>query len=103
MGTHLYVCENGGPMVVATEGTPPRWVTCPIDSTVECARCGGAQLQGEAQAFTGGSSALYRCKWGHGQTLRISGVGLPESAQCPVCDGLMLPEPSSAEPACSHA
>jgi hypothetical protein len=92
MGTHLYVCENDGPLVVATEGAPPRWVTCPTGNGVECNRCEGAQLQGAAKDFGEGEGFVYRCKSGHARTLRLpAGVGRPESAHCPDCDGLMLP------------
>lgn len=79
-------------MVVAMEGAPPRWVTCPACAGFECSRCPGALLQGDAPDFTGGSSRVYRCEAGHEQTLRLpAGVPIPESAQCSRCDGLMLP------------
>ena len=92
MGTHLYVCENGGPMVIATEGAPPRWVTCPSGRAVDCQRCDGAELQGVGQDFGGGQRFVYRCKSGHEKGLRMpDGVGRPESAHCTDCDGLMLP------------
>jgi hypothetical protein len=92
MSAHLYVCDVGGPMVVATEGAPPRWVTCPDCAGFECCKCPGALLQGDAPDFTGGSSRVYRCEAGHEQTLRFpADMQMPESAQCSRCDGLMLP------------
>jgi hypothetical protein len=92
MGTHLYVCENGGPMIVATTGAPPRWVTCPSGTGIECDRCDGAQLQGVAPDFGGGVPFVYRCKSGHEKTLQLpTGMRRPESAHCTDCDGLMLP------------
>ena len=92
MSAHLYVCDSGGPMVVAMDGAPPRWVTCPVCTGFECSKCPGAQLQGEAPDFPGGSSLVYRCEAGHEQQLRLpQGVEMPESAQCSRCDGMMLP------------
>lgn len=92
MGTHLYVCDSGKPMVIATEGPPPRWVTCPVCNAVECQHCDGAQLQGATQDFLGGARVAYRCPVGHEKVLRMpTGGGLPESAQCVECDGMMLP------------
>ena len=83
-------------MLVTTEGTPPRWVTCPACTIVDCERCDGAQLQGDAASFTGGASGLYRCEAGHEKVLTMPlGLGLPESAQCPECDGMMLPLPAA--------
>ncbi len=97
MGTHLYVCDNGGPMVVATVGPPPRWITCPVCTAVECARCDGAQLSGDAQGFAGGAYIVYRCEAGHEKPLRLPvGKDLPESVQCVECDGVMLPTPPPA-------
>jgi hypothetical protein len=94
MGAHLYLCDNGGPMVVATDGAPPRWVTCPACNVVDCNQCKGAKLQGAAPDFAGGASAVYRCEAGHEQTLRMPvGLEVPESAQCVRCDGMMLPQP----------
>jgi hypothetical protein len=93
MGAHLYVCDNGGPMVVATDGAPPRWVTCPACNIVDCSQCKGAQLQGGAEDFEVGASAVYRCPSGHEQMLRMPvGKDLPESAQCSRCDGMLLPK-----------
>lgn len=92
MGTHLYICENGGSMVVAMDGMPAPWVTCPECDGIDCDRCDGAQLQGDATAFSEGARAVYRCAAGHEKTLRVpSGAGLPESAQCTECDGMLLP------------
>jgi hypothetical protein len=92
MGTHLYVCDEGGPLVVATPGTPPGWVTCPLGSGYECSRCKGAALQGEAEPFCGGPASLYACAAGHRQVLQTPmGKGLPESAECPECKGTLLP------------
>ena len=91
MGTHLYVCDKGPPMVVATQGAPPRWITCPACATFECDRCDGAQLEGEAEQFADGRSVLFRCEAGHEKTLRIpASGGVPESASCVECDGMML-------------
>jgi hypothetical protein len=93
MHTHLYVCEEGGPMVLGVAGTPPLWVTCPIGPKgLECMRCDGARLEGPAEAFSGGVAVAYACASGHQRVLQVpSGIGLPESAQCPECDGLLLP------------
>ena len=96
MGTHLYLCDKGEPMVIALEGMPPPWVTCPACDGIECNRCDGAELQGEAPAFSEGAQALYRCKAGHQKALRApAGQGLPESAQCTECDGMLLAVVSS--------
>lgn len=96
MGTHLYVCENGGPLVIATEGTPPPWITCPVCAANECGRCDGAKLQGLAEEFARGTSAVFRCSVGHEKEIRVpGGVRLPESAQCVECDAMMLPIASS--------
>ncbi len=79
-------------MVVATEGAPPRWVTCPACAGFECCKCPGAMLQGDAPDFAGGLSIVYRCEAGHEQTLRLpADVQMPESAQCSRCERLMLP------------
>lgn len=91
MGTHLYVCDNGGSMVVAMEGPPAPWVTCPVCEGIECGQCDGAELQGGAQDFAEGVVARYRCAAGHEKTLRVpGGAGLPESAQCTECSGMLL-------------
>jgi hypothetical protein len=90
MGAHLYVCESGGPMVVGMDGPPAPWVTCPVCTASECSKCDGAQLQGDAPPFEGGTTAAYRCPAGHEKTFVIPpGRGVPESAQCTEC-GLML-------------
>ena len=92
MGAHLYVCDSSGPMVVATDGKPPRWVTCPACSVVECCCCKGAKLEGDAPGFSAGSSMTYRCEAGHTARLQVpDDTDLPESASCPECDGMMLP------------
>ena len=93
MGTHLYVCEEGGPMTLGVDGTPPKWATCPVGvQALDCARCEGAQLRGEAPSFSGGTSVAYRCASGHGRTLHLPpGTLAPESAHCPECDGMLLP------------
>ena len=84
-------------MVVATVGAPPQWVTCPVCTTLECLRCKGAQLLGDAQGFDGGATIVYRCEAGHEKPLRLPvGSGLPESVHCVECDALMLPPPSAA-------
>jgi len=94
MATHVYTCERGGPLVVATDGVAPRWVTCPAGTDVDCERCNGAELQRAAPEFAGGSSALYRCPAKHELTLRTpSGRAVPESAECPVCKGIMVTAP----------
>jgi len=91
MGTHLYICDQGGPMTVATEEPPPRWVTCPICVANECRRCNGADLEGDADEFSEGTSARYRCDSKHERTLRVpAGEDLPESAECPECGGMLL-------------
>jgi hypothetical protein len=93
MSTHLYVCDNGGPMTLGVDGTPPAWATCPVCVTaLECTSCQGAQLQGAAQPFKVASSIGYRCANGHLRTLSLpEGAQAPESAQCPDCDGMLLP------------
>jgi hypothetical protein len=101
MGTHLYMCDEGGPMVLGVEGMPPQWITCPVCvKALECARCDGAQLQGDAPPFTEGSSVAYRCEGGHGRTIRLpSGVAPPESVHCPDCGGMLMLVTAAAVPA----
>ncbi len=78
-------------MVVALEGSPPPWVTCPECDGIECDRCDGAELGDEAPAFSGGVAGLYRCPAGHERVLRVPlDRGLPESAQCTECTGMLL-------------
>jgi hypothetical protein len=90
MGTHLYVCGEGGQMVLGIDGTPPHWVTCPFSH--EGARCDGAKLEGDAEPFTGGAAVEYRCAVGHARVLRMAaGRSAPESAHCPDCGGMLLP------------
>lgn len=92
MVTHLYICEEGGTMTLGIEGSPPKWVTCPIcDKALECTSCPGAQLGGLAPPLTAGVVALYRCAAGHQRRLMYAGDAPPESAQCPDCDGMLLP------------
>lgn len=93
MGSHLYVCEGGGPMTLAIEGTPPKWVTCPIGAkALECASCPGAYLKGDAPPFPVAAKILYRCAAGHVRTIMLrAGDRQPESAQCPECEGMLLP------------
>jgi hypothetical protein len=93
MGTHLYLCEEGGPMILGVDGTPPQWATCPVcTKALECAQCEGAKLQGEADPFTGGTTIEYRCSAGHRRTLHIpADREQPESAHCPECGGMLLP------------
>jgi len=97
MGSHLYVCDSGGPMTLEIDGSPPKWVTCPVCSkALECANCPGAQLQGEAPAFPVATKVFYRCPLGHQRTIALrAGDGQPESAQCPECDGMLMPTPSA--------
>ncbi len=91
MSTHLYVCDNGGPMVIGMDGAAPPWVTCPVCNASECTSCSGAQLRGPADPFEGGTTARFRCAAGHEKTLRIPpGRELPESAQCTECSGMLL-------------
>ena len=93
MGTHLYLCENGGPMVVATDGTAPQWVTCPVCvKALECSDCPGAQLQGDAPAFPVASTVRYRCSAGHERLIMLpAGMQTPESTHCPDCNGMAMP------------
>lgn len=97
MGTHLYICENGGPFTVGIVGTPPIWVTCPVCAeTVDCSSCLGAQLRGEAPDFPVVTKVLYRCAEGHERTLLFGADAAPaESAHCPDCDGMLLPAPAA--------
>ncbi len=99
MSTHLYVCDNGGPMTLGVDGTPPLWATCPVCVTaLECTSCAGAQLQGAAAPFKVASSIAYRCASGHVRTLSLPlGALAPESAQCPDCNGMLLPEAATAQ------
>jgi hypothetical protein len=92
MGTHLYICDNGGPMTLAVDGTAPQWVTCPVGvKSLECTSCPGAQLQGEAAPFAAEATLLYRCSAGHERRLMLpAGLGQPESAHCPDCGGMLL-------------
>ncbi len=80
-------------MVLRVDGTPPQWATCPVCvKALECSRCEGAQLQGEAPAFGDGTAVLYRCQAGHERTIHLPpGAGVPESAHCPDCGGMLLP------------
>ena len=102
MGTHLYMCENGGPITLAVDGTTPLWVTCPTGAkALECTSCPGAQLQGEAPPFAASSRLLYRCAAGHGRRIMLpAGAAHPESAHCPDCGGMLLaveaPAPQAA-------
>jgi len=98
MGTHLYLCDSGGPMTLGIDGTPPRWATCPVcTKSLECERCPGAQLQGEAPAFTPEAQVVYRCAAGHQRVIAVPpGEGRPESTHCPDCDGMLLPIDASA-------
>lgn len=98
MGLHLYVCDTGGPMTLAIDGSPPRWATCPVCvKSVECERCRGAQLQGEAPHVATGPMLVYRCPAGHTRAIATPvGVDRPESAQCPECDGMLVPEAALA-------
>jgi hypothetical protein len=89
MGTHLYVCEKGGPMVLGIDGTPPHWATCPFSH--DGAPCDGAKLDGDAEPFTGGAAVEYRCAAGHARVIRVpAGRSSPESAHCPDCGGTLL-------------
>ncbi len=96
MGTHLYMCEEGGSMVLGVSGTPPEWATCPVCAkALECAKCEGAKLQGSAEPFTGGASVEYRCVAGHSRTIQIpADRDRPESTHCPDCGGMLLPATS---------
>jgi hypothetical protein len=93
MATHLYLCDNGGPMTLAFDGTPPQWATCAVCvSSLECPNCPGAQLQGEAPAFPVASRIRYRCQNGHERTVMLAeGTPQPESTHCPDCGGMLLP------------
>ena len=92
MGTHLYLCEGGGPMTLAVDGTPPQWATCPVCvQSLECERCPGAQVQGDAPPFAAASKVLYRCSAGHERMIMLpAGVSAPESAHCPDCGGMLM-------------
>ena len=92
MGVHLYVCDSGGPMALGVDGSPPQWATCPACvKSLECDRCPGAQLQGEALGFTPGAELVYRCAHGHERRITAAvGAEPPESAQCPDCDEMLL-------------
>jgi uncharacterized protein with PIN domain len=80
-------------MVLGVDGTPPQWASCPVCAkALECARCEGAQLQGEAEPFAGGTPVVYRCQAGHQRTIMLpEGKTFPESAHCPECGGMLLP------------
>jgi hypothetical protein len=93
MATHLYMCDEGGPMVLGVDGTPPKWATCPVcTKALECAKCEGAQLQGETEPFADGTAIEYRCAAGHVRVIHLpAGRDLPESTHCPDCDGMLLP------------
>lgn len=94
MGTHLYFCEAGGDMILAVDGTPPKWATCPVCVTsLECTTCKGAELRGEAPPFPIKRKVLYRCSKGHERTIAMATTQdeRPESANCPDCDEMLLP------------
>jgi len=96
MATHLYLCDLGGPMTLAIDGTAPQWVTCPVGGkSLECTSCPSAQLQGEAAPFPAGETVRYRCPAGHVRAFTLPvGVGRPESAHCPDCGGMLLAAPA---------
>lgn len=96
MVTHLYVCENGGPLTIGIEGTPPKWVTCSTsDKAYECTGCSGALLKGSAEPFPVVQTVQYRCAAGHQRAIMLAaGAEKPESAHCPDCDGMLLPSPA---------
>lgn len=93
MRTYLYTCDEGGPMVLGVDGTPPAWVTCPVGlKGLECTHCDAAKLVGPAPPFAGGVLVEYRCKSGHSRVLHLpSDTGLPETAQCRECDEMLMP------------
>lgn len=84
-------------MTLEIDGSPPPWVTCPVcTKALECAACPGAQLQGEAPPFEVATKVLYRCAAGHQRTIMLrAGDSQPESAQCPECDGMLMPPPAA--------
>lgn len=91
-------------MTLAVDGTPPQWATCPVCvQSLECERCPGAQLRGDAPPFPIGSKVLYRCSAGHERTIMLpEGVAPPESAHCPDCGGMLMvagDAPAAASPA----
>jgi hypothetical protein len=88
-------------MVLRVEGTPPAWATCPVCvKALECARCDGAMLQGDAEPFSGGSALVYRCPAGHQRTIHVPADGaVPESTHCPECGGMLLPVEGGARAA----
>jgi hypothetical protein len=93
MRTHLYVCESGGPTMLSTDGAAPQWVTCPACvKSLECTKCEGAQLAGEAPAFDVARTLRYRCSSGHERSVALpEGIGVLESMHCPECNGMSLP------------
>ncbi|HVY47295.1 MAG TPA: hypothetical protein VHB21_15510 [Minicystis sp.] len=93
MGTHLYVCEGGGAITLTVDGDAPAWATCPIcAAALECARCPGAQLAGDAEPFAPARRVVYRCAQGHERVVALpEGQDLPETIHCTACDGMLLP------------
>jgi hypothetical protein len=90
-------------MTVGIDGTPPGWATCPeCAAALECTSCEGAKLQGAAAPFEVALTVRYRCARGHERTFTLpEGRQPPESAQCPDCDGMLLPR--DARSAAVHA
>jgi hypothetical protein len=86
-------------MKLGIDGSPPKWATCPICvKSLECTKCEGAQLQGTATDFAPGPTVTYRCPAGHQRAITVSAGDLqPESAQCPDCDGMLMPVSPQAE------
>ncbi|MFO0588218.1 MAG: hypothetical protein U0441_11790 [Polyangiaceae bacterium] len=93
MRMHLYVCETGGPTTIGTDGAAPQWITCAACvKSLECDKCDGAQLQGDAPAFEVATHLTYRCSAGHERLIALpAGAGIPESTHCPDCNGMALP------------